>query len=468
MAITQDSLVLKRKNKISTVRACEIDMCCNFQIQIICSKHDNKWYLRHSKHSMRACHSGHLPVDNDHVDLSICHVNSKVENYIRSLLNEKVPATTVSALVFNNFKITLSSKSIFKLSQKILLEAICLCPHGSPVDILIADFKQRPDVSFIYVTHDIQSGFVTHQNRNDSDVCLDSSNCYISVYENDIAAWRLSLKVKDSTTLLVAFAWCDDEQLRLGRMFPEFLACDTTFGVTKEQRNLFLFAGIDGNNKTFTLMHCFMPSKEMRAYNWAIRVAFPQLVTTATLRFNQCISSDGEIGIYQPLQSMMSYVDYMNNASHRLDKYHLFSKPWKEKVTLKLGEDDAIKSKLKYLYSKMSTIFNYVESRKEMTKTIDDYKAYYYSIKSSLKSETLCESIESIDTAMINSLQYIAHYHFIDVTTFEFLGDSIVEGANSSVKNAKLPIHVNTNMTINTSASTQLKISSNQNNKRKR
>ena len=85
-----------------------------------------------------------------------------------------------------------------------------------------------------------------------------------------------------------------------------------------------------------------------------------------------------------------------------------------------------------------------------------------------MKSETLCEYIECIDTAMINNLPYIAHYHFIDVATLEFLGDSIVEGANSSVKNPKLPVHVNTNMTINTSASTQVKISSNQNNRRKR
>ena len=181
-------------------------MCCKFQIQIICSKHDNKWYLRHSKDLKHNSHYGHLPVDNDHVDLSICHVNSKVENYIRCLLNERVPSTTVSALVFNNYQITLTSKSIFKFSQKILMEAVCQSPHGSPVDVLIADFKQRQDVSFIYVTHDIHSGFVTHQKNHDRDLSFDNSNEYISVYKDDIAAWRLSLKVKDSTTLLVAFA----------------------------------------------------------------------------------------------------------------------------------------------------------------------------------------------------------------------------------------------------------------------
>ena len=30
------------------------------------------------------------------------------------------------------------------------------------------------------------------------------------------------------------------------KMFPEFLDCDVTFGVNKEQRNLFLLVGVDG------------------------------------------------------------------------------------------------------------------------------------------------------------------------------------------------------------------------------
>ena len=49
---------------------------------------------------------------------------------------------------------------------------------------------------------------------------------------------------------------------------------------------------------------------------------------------------------------MMSYVPYMNKSSHRLDKYHLFSKQWKEQVTLKLGKDEDIKRKPKICTTK--------------------------------------------------------------------------------------------------------------------
>ena len=51
----------------------------------------------------------------------------------------------------------------------------------------------------------------------------------------------------------MAFAWCHDDELKNTRKFPKYWAFDTTFGVTKEQRNLFLVAGIDGNNKVFNI-----------------------------------------------------------------------------------------------------------------------------------------------------------------------------------------------------------------------
>ena len=53
---------------------------------------------------------------------------------------------------------------------------------------------------------------------------------YISVYHDEITEWRKLLQLRDETQLLVSFAWCHDEQLRLVRMYPEFLGCDTTFG----------------------------------------------------------------------------------------------------------------------------------------------------------------------------------------------------------------------------------------------
>ena len=46
------------------------------------------------------------------------------------------------------------------------------------------------------------------------------------------------------------------------------------------------------------------------------------------------------------------------------------------------------------------------------------------------------------------------------ISTFGFLGDSIVEAANSGIKSGS--VRVGTNMKINLSGSTQIKISENQ------
>ena len=98
--------------------------------------------------------------------------------------------------------------------------------------------------------------------------------------------------------MLVAFAWCHDEELRFRQVFPEFLGCDVTFGVKRERRILFLIAGIDANNKVFTCFHYFMPSKHARAYHWDLRVAARHVFTENILYLNQCIACDQEFTIY--------------------------------------------------------------------------------------------------------------------------------------------------------------------------
>jgi len=393
-------------------------------------------------------------------------------NYINQLLQQKISASLISNVVQARYKITINQQAIRRHHRKLLLPLLndaSSTPYGSAVDRLISDFSGRSDTSYMYVTHSINSGFVTCYNADKLDTEKkrrndETTKQYISVYQNKVASWRKLLKVNDKATLLVAFAWCHDNKLRLARMFPEFFACDTTFGVSKEQRNLFLFAGIDSNNKTFPAFHCFMPSKELRAYHWALRAALPQLLTNHTLSMNSCISTDGEHAIYQPLRNMMDNVSYMKKSSHRLDKYHMFTKQWREKVTIKIGKCEFTKKDIKNIFNKVSRLFDYVETESEMNLCIKDYQLYYQSKKESFKNESLCESIEAILTSIESNLSYLCHHHFLNVTTFDFLGDSIAEAVNSGIKNGSTKVC--TRMTIDTSAKTQLKISQDQSSKK--
>ena len=144
------------------------------------------------------------------------------------------------------------------------MKATCDILYGNPVERLIAEFTKNLDVSFVYVTHDIKSKLVTYQKRRDDNIAtkIDDDNIeYISVYQDEVEAWRKLLKIGDTQNILVAFAWCLDEEFHAAKMFPELVAYDTTFGVTKEKRKVFIFAGVDRNNKVFTAFRCFMPSK---------------------------------------------------------------------------------------------------------------------------------------------------------------------------------------------------------------
>ena len=87
---------------------------------------------------------------------------------------------------------------------------------------------------------------MSHQKVKDEkfDKKVTVNDNFLHVYQGEVESWRKELKAFSSDKILVAFAWCHEEELQLANMFPEFLACNVTFGVTKEQINLFLIAGI--------------------------------------------------------------------------------------------------------------------------------------------------------------------------------------------------------------------------------
>ena len=82
------------------------------------------------------------------------------------------------------------------------------------------------------------------------------------------------------------------------------------------------------------------------------------------------------------------------------------------------------------------------------------YHIYYNIVKKNLKSNHACNIIEKVDISIEKHMEYLCYYHFIDVTTFNFLGDSIVEGANCGLEGGD--VSVSKNMNIHTSSMAQM------------
>lgn len=93
-----------------------------------------------------------------------------------------------------------------------------------------------------------------------------------------------------------------------------------------------------------------------------------------------------------------------------------------------------------------------------------NYNQYYQTIKSNLKSDHVCESIEKVFLRIHTNLKYVAHCHFKTVGPLGFKGNSIVESSNSGYKNGSLA--VSTSMKIHTSSIVQLNIGEHQNMKK--
>ena len=232
------SIPVKCTNKINTPSARSNNTTCPFAIHLVCHRDDQHWYLRQSgAHGSKSkpYHQNHLPTSPDHATSSISSVPSAVSKLVKTSFDSSIRIPQIIKLVKENYGYTLSPDALYKMRSKYytpLLDGVEKQPYGSSVDKLLAEFKTREDVSFIYVTHDVQSGFVTHKatkhhiNRKKRDIISKQKNVtfvhdvtYVhnvptGIDNLDIEEWRLKLRVGNSQQILVAFAWCHDNELR--------------------------------------------------------------------------------------------------------------------------------------------------------------------------------------------------------------------------------------------------------------
>ena len=97
----------------------------------------------------------------------------------------------------------------------------------------------------------------------------------------------------------------------------------------------------------------------------------------------------------------------------------------------------------------------------EMISNLNHFHIYYKKVKSLMRSDYIADAIEKIVISVKNKSEYVARYKFMSVSTFGFLGDSIIEASNSGMKWGSIRVYIN--ITINMFGSTQIKNSRNQN-----
>ena len=337
-----------KKNKSTSTMATSLDTKCPFTFHVFLSSVDDLWYLSYTSRSCNSmCHMNHFKVSEELITRTYSDLPDDIKQYIQSSIANHTNGSIIIEMVASIYNINITQNSVDTARSEYtnqLLREYGLDPAHSSCDKLLQFFRANKDISFLCVTHTLESGFVTtrqskcpHRKEKitNKEINVDAK----SISNDDVKCWRDELKVKDGKEILVALAWIHDEEMAKVSLFPEFLSVDVTFGVNKQRRNLLRFCGIDGHKKHFTAFNCFMPSKQFRAFDWVCRVAFPKLIGKETLRFNTLITSDQESPLISGIRSLIGSREQIGHSfplgcsSHRLDMFHIFVKEWKNEVS---------------------------------------------------------------------------------------------------------------------------------------
>jgi hypothetical protein len=468
-----------QRNKESTTRPLHVNDRCPFHFVVFLAT-DDYWYLSTMRkgYNNECCfHEFHFP--SYHPTVRKSDLTQEELDFISSSNRASLPVPSIRRLMQEQFDMHIDDHVLRRIlndnSTDLLLQIsddLSRNPGTEPLgpaQRLIRSFSMMEDVSYVYITHTLNSGFVTHRKkRKDSKQSNSFSNTeadnlsiveepqterrtlsyeQAGVTEMAMSAWRNDLRI-NSNEILVAFAFIHDEDLRLTRMFPEYIAADLTFGTNSQQRSLFISAGVDGNGKVFTSLRCFMPSQQLKAFQWIFNIAFASLIGEETMKNIHLFTSDQEYNLVQSVKSLTIPKGLLETAVHRYDKYHIFIKEWRNYV---------VHNPL------TTTIYKWLDSFFDDIETHEEYNMSLQLLRSHLDSQIVKDGIslksyssirEILDTIETNITNVGSHY-FTKRTTFGYKGDSIVESCNAVLKNSSIKVDGRNNLDV--SACTQMK-----------
>ena len=418
---------------------------CSFQLSIFFDVTSSRWFLKKrvgSNSQEYQYHFNHIFVDPKYLTHKKNTLPPHVIEEINNMMETGIKVNAIGTMLQSRHKMNVSYQTLYNMRMKKVEDLLKLCsenPSGTPVNRLINIFKHTENVSFVYILHKKESGFVTfRRNRNESiQQYVDSVNLRESLgfSEQSIKDWRDELSLKDSNHILVAFAWAHDEELKSTEMYPEYLAADVTFGVNRERRELFLVAGIDGRHRVFTSFRCFIPSKQEHAYTWVINQAMPHLLSNNVLRYNQLVCTDNELSLNHAVRtSIDSPKPAFLHTKFRLDCYHFHKKVWYQKIVPVCTDTPEAKSVLRLLNNWIMSWFKRLESIEELN--ISHTLLIHYLDQKNMVIGTACAELTAKHiTSIISHKEQLLHPYFKDVASFDFISDSIVESANNPLKN---------------------------------
>jgi hypothetical protein len=129
---------------------------------------------------------------------SYVQLSDEERNELMSIIEGFADSSFIRTLMYNKFGIVLNDSTSGTARKEFFnrtLEEIGIDPTSSSWDRLLAFYRCRPDISFISVTHSIQSGFVTMKKDASEKVIKDISEEVLKLNTDalqleEIETWR--------------------------------------------------------------------------------------------------------------------------------------------------------------------------------------------------------------------------------------------------------------------------------------
>ena len=161
------------------------------------------------------------------------------------------PSSSSSLLTLRNnlgVEIFFRETQIASLNRKEADALSSLGKNASTAEKLIAAFDKRDDVNYLYVTYHPVNGLLVMSSANKKKLTQKVNWNDSELLQNDeLEKIHQDNGLGSDGQLLLIFMWATAEEMRLARMFPEYCACDTTFGKFCQCIHFFWFMYISSN-----------------------------------------------------------------------------------------------------------------------------------------------------------------------------------------------------------------------------
>ena len=194
-----------------------------------------------------------------------------------------------------------------------------------------------------------------------SDIALECSNR------------RLEKNLPVSHKIFVAVAFANVELLRLFRMYPYVIYCDTTSDTNKKAKHLFTMSGRTPSGNTFVFLTAWIHNQRQSTFQWMFESVLRSFIPKSILEKVQLILVDGDPQQRGALQTTIERYFPNNVTQIGTCAWHLFSQGYKRKGP-KIGQIPDSKKSLYRIFQKTLLTWLYSFTRPGYVEDMEEYK----------------------------------------------------------------------------------------------